>query len=152
MKRLLAHLASVTSAWRRVLLLLWQNQPWFIASLLALTVLSGLVPSLQIQLTSAIIGSAAQAVRAGHTQTLVHTALLFGIAQGILLLVSALLDLASQQVQNLLMLRLSNTISLKIMERAASLDVACYEDDESYDKLQRANGESGYRPYHIFYQ
>src|SRR5581483_4262100 len=50
------------------------------------------------------------------------------------------------------MLRLSNTISLKIMERAASLDVACYEDDESYDKLQRANSESGYRPYHIFYQ
>ncbi len=152
MRRLLAHLASVTSAWRRVLQLLWHTQPWFVTCLLVLTVLSGLVPSAQIQLTSAIIGSAVQAVRASHTQTLVNSALLFGVAQGVLLLVSALLDLAGQQVQNLLMLRLNNTISLQIMEKAASLDVAHYENDESYDRLQRANNESGYRPYQIFYQ
>lgn len=152
MRRLLTHVALVTSAWRRVLHLLWQTQPWFVTGLLALTVLSGLVPSLQIQFTSAIIGSAAQAVRADHAQTLVYTALLFGVAQGVLLLVSAFLDLASQHVQTLLMLRLSNTISLMIMEKAASLDVAHYEDDEQYDRLQRATNESGYRPYQIFYQ
>ena len=152
MRRLLAHLASVTSSWRRVLQLLWHTQPWFVTVLLALVVLNGLVPSFQIQLTSAIIGSAAQAIRAGHPQALVNTALLFGIAQGILLLVSGLLELATQQVQTLLMLRLSNAISIQIMEKSASLDVAYYEDDEAYDKLQRASNESGYRPYQIFYQ
>jgi ATP-binding cassette, subfamily B, bacterial len=152
MRRLLNHLARVTSAWRRVLTLLWQTQPWFVGALLVLTVVSGLVPSAQIQLTSSIIGSAAQAVRASHPQTLVNTALLFGAAQGGLLLLSALLEIGIQQVQTLLMLRLSNTISIQIMEKAASLDVQYYEDDESYDRLQRANNESGYRPYQIFSQ
>jgi ATP-binding cassette subfamily B protein len=152
MRRLLTHLASITSTWRRALHLLWRTQPWFVTGLLVLTVLSGLVPSVQIQLTSAIIGSAAQAIHAGHPPMLVHAALLFGVAQGGLLLVSALLDLASQYVQTLLRLRLGNTIPLQIMEKAASLDITHYEDDRSYDTLQRATDESAYRPYQIFYQ
>ena len=152
MRRLLTHLARMTSAWRRVLRLLWHTQPWFVAGLLLLTVLSGLVPAAQIQLTSSIIGSAAQAIRVGHAQNLVNSALLFGVAQGVLLLGSALLDIATQHVQNLLLLRLSNTISIQVMEKAASLDVAYYEDDACYDRLQRATNESGYRPYQIFYQ
>ncbi len=152
MRRFFSHLASVTSAWRRVLLLIWQTQPWFVVGLIFLTVLSGLVPSAQIQLTSSIIGSAALAIRAGHPQALVNTAILFGVLQGALLLGSALLSLATQQVQTLLTLRLSNDISIKVMEKAASLDVQFYEDDDAYDKLQRAMNESGYRPYQIFYQ
>lgn len=146
------HLASVTSAWRRTLRLIWQTQPWFVTALLALTLFSGLVPSAQIQLTSLIIGSAAQAVRAGHARELITTALLFGALQGALLLLSSLLSIATQQVQTLLTLRLSNTISLQVMEKASSLDVQYYENDELYDKLQRASNESGFRPYQIFSQ
>ncbi len=152
MRRFFNHLASVTSAWRRVLKLIWQTQPWFVVGLIVLTVLSGLVPSAQIQLTSSIIGSAALAIRASHPQALINMALLFGVLQGALLLASALLGLANQQVQTLLTLRLSNEISIKVMEKAASLDVQFYEDDDAYDKLQRATNESGYRPYQIFYQ
>jgi ATP-binding cassette, subfamily B, bacterial len=152
MKGLFSHLALVTSTWRRVLQLVWQTQPWFVAGLLCLTVLSGLIPSFQIQLTSDIIGSAAQAIRAGHPQSLIHTALIFGALQGALLLCGALVEVVSEQVQSLLMLSLSNMISLKIMEKAVSLDITHFEDDECYDKLQRANSESGYRPYQIFYQ
>lgn len=152
MKHLLSHLTLVTSAWRRVLKLLWRTQPWFVMGLLSLTVLSGLVPSVQLQLTSSIIGSAAQAIRAGHAQNLINTALFFGIVQGILLLVNSLLGIAIQHLQTILMLRLSNEISIQVMEKAASLDVASYEDDQSNDRLQRANNESGYRPYQIFYQ
>lgn len=152
MKRMLTHLLVVTSAWRRMLILLWRTQPWFVTSLLVLTVLNGLVPSAQIQLISAIIGSAAQAIRAGHPQILVHIALLFGGLQGALLFGGALLSIAIQQVQNLSMLRLSNTISIQVMEKAASLEVAQYEDDESYNRLQRATSENNYRPYQILYQ
>src|SRR5258708_12484747 len=38
------------------------------------------------------------------------------------------------------------------MEKAIELDVQHFEDDEFYDKLQRANRESSYRPYQIFWQ
>lgn len=37
MRRLFTRLASATSAWRRVLSLLWQTQPWFVMGLLVLT-------------------------------------------------------------------------------------------------------------------
>jgi ATP-binding cassette subfamily B protein len=152
MKHLFSHLISVTSAWRRALRLIWQTQPWFVISLLLLTMLSGLVPSAQIQLTSSIIQSAALAIRAGHDQSLVNTALLFGLFQGLLLLGSALLGIALQQIQTLFTLRLSNNVNILVMEKAASLDVQYYENDECYDMLQRAVNEGNYRPYQIFSQ
>lgn len=70
MKRLFTSLS--TSAWRRVLVLIWRTQSWFVLGLLALMVLGGLVPAARIQVTSAII----QAGR--HPQGLVNSALLFG--------------------------------------------------------------------------
>jgi len=152
MRLFFKYVANVTSAWRRVLKLIWQTQPWFVMGLLVFTVLIGLVPSAQIQLTSLIIQTAALAIRSGHSQTLIKTALLFGVLQGGLALGSAVLGIASQQLQTLLMLRLTNNMSIQVMEKAASLDVQYYEDDESYDVLQRANNESGYRPYQIFSQ
>lgn len=152
MRRFFKHLVGVTSAWRRVLILIWHTQPWFVVVLISLTVLSGLIPSAQIQLTSSIIGGAALAIRAGHPQALINTTLLDGVLQGVLLLGSALLSLVIQQVQTLLTLRLNNDISIQVMEKAAGLDVQYYEDDVAYDKLQRATNESGYRPYQIFYQ
>lgn len=152
MQRLLTHIANVTLAWRRMLQLLWQVQPWFITGLIVLILLNGLVPSVQIQLTSAIIGSAAQAVHAGHPQNLVNIALLFGVLQGALLLFTTLLGLGTQQLQSLLMLRLSNKMSILVMEKASSLDVQRYEDHESYDKLQRATNGSMFLPSQIFLQ
>lgn len=120
--------------------------------LIILIVLNGLVPSVQIQLTSAIIGGVAQAVRAGRPQNLVNIALLFGVLQGALLLFTTLLGLATQQVQSLLMLRLDNRINILVMEKANSLDVQCYEDHESYDKLQRTSNGSMFLPTQIFLQ
>lgn len=152
MKSLFNHFGSGTSAWRRVLIMIWQTQPSFVVGLILLTVLSGLVPSGQIQLTSSIIQTAALAIHAGHPQTLVNTALLFGVVQGTLLLGNALLQIAIQQLQVLLMLRLNNRIAIQVMEKAASLDVQHYEDDVYYDRLQRASSESAYRPYQILSQ
>lgn len=150
MRRLYTHFAGVTAAWRRVLHLIWRTQPWFVVGLTALTVLTGLVPSAQIQLTSVLVGSAALAIREGQAQNLVTTALLYGALQGALLLCAALLNLLTQQLQSLFLLRLGYTIDILVMKKAASLDVQHYEDDQAYDRLQRATTESGYRPYQMF--
>ncbi len=148
----LQHVVLVTSAWRRVLIVIWKTQPWFVMLLLLLMVLTGLVPSVQIQLTSSIIQTAVLAIHAGHPQAFITTTLFFGVLQGALALGGSLLGTASQQIQTLLMLRLTNSISIAVMEKAASLDVQYYEDDEAYDMLQRASSESGSRPYQIFSQ
>src|SRR2546423_7486732 len=68
------------------------------------------------------------------------------------MLISSVLGIGQQQLQSLLQTKLANVIAIRIMEKAIELDVQYFEDDEFYDKLQRANRESSYRPYQIFWQ
>jgi ATP-binding cassette subfamily B protein len=146
------HVRGVASTWSRILVLIWKTNPWYVTWLLVFTFLGGLIPSLQIQVTSQIIQNAAEAIQGGRAPQLVHLAILFGFFQGGLMLVSSVLGIGQQQLQSLLQTKLANAIAIQIMEKAIELDVQYFEDDEFYDKLQRANRESTYRPYQIFWQ
>src|SRR3984893_9624296 len=152
MQRLVQHIRVLTSTWSRVLILIWKTHPWYVTWLLVFTFLGGLIPSLQIQMTSQIIQNAAQAIQGGHAPQLVHLAILFGFIQGGLMLVSSVLGIGQQQFQSLLQTKLANVIAIHIMEKSLKLDVENFEEYEFYDKLQRANRESSYRPYQIFWQ
>src|SRR5260370_42661013 len=152
MQRFVQQIRGVTSTWSRVLVLIWKTNPWYFTWLLVFTFLGGLVPSFQIQITSQIIQNAAEAIQGEHAPQLVHLAILFGFLQGGLMLVSSVLGIGQQQLQSLLQTKLANAIAIQIMEEAIELDVQYFEDDEFYDKLQRANRESSYRPYQIFWQ
>src|SRR5437764_1579195 len=151
-RRFAQHVQVVTSTWSRVLVLIWKTNPWYVTWLLVFTFLGGLIPSLQIQITSQIIQNAAEAIQGGQAPQLVHLAIVFGVLQGGLMLVSSVLGIGQQQLQSLLQTKLANAIAIQIMEKAIELDVQYFEDDEFYDKLQRANRESSYRPYQIFWQ
>jgi ATP-binding cassette, subfamily B, bacterial len=152
MKNLLKHMRIITSTWSRVLVLIWKTNPWHVTWLLVFTFLGGLIPSLQIQVTSQIVQNAAEAIQQGSPTQLVHVAIFFGFLQGGLMILSSLLGIGQEQIQSLLQTKLANTIAIQIMEKAIELDVQYFEDDEFYDKLQRANRESSYRPYQIFWQ
>ena len=144
MQRFAQHIRVVASTWSRILVLIWKTNPWYVTWLLVFTFLGGLIPSLQIQVTSQIIQNAAEAIQGGHAPQLVHLAILFGLLQGGLMLVSSVLGIGQQQLQSLLQTKLANVIAIQIMEKAIELDVQYFEDDEFYDKLQRANRESTY--------
>jgi ATP-binding cassette, subfamily B, bacterial len=152
MKILLQHMRVISSTWSRILVLIWKTNPWHVTWLLVFTFLGGLIPSLQIQVTSQIVQNAAEAIQQGSPTQLVHLAIFFGFLQGGLMILSSLLGIGQQQIQSLLQTKLANTIAIQIMEKAIELDVQYFEDDEFYDKLQRANRESSYRPYQIFWQ
>ena len=150
-QRLLQQKPTVASKWSRVLDLIWKTNPWYVTWLLLFTLLSGLIPSLQIQITSQIIQNAAEAIQNGHAPQLIHLAILFGFLQGGLMIISSVLGIGQQQLQSLIETKLINAIAVKIMEKAIDLEVEHFEDDAFYDKLQRANNESSYRPYQIFW-
>jgi ATP-binding cassette subfamily B protein len=139
------------SIWARLLALFWRSHPWYVAWLLLITLITGLIPALQIQITAQIIQNAALAVEQGQASHLVRLALLFGVLQGALAIVFALLEMAQQQFQNLLQTRLVNAIGLLIAKKAITLEVEHFENHEFQNKLQRATTESGYRPYGIFW-
>src|SRR5215467_5404758 len=152
LKSFLKHVRVITSTWSRVLVLIWKTNPWHVTWLLVFTFFGGLIPSLQIQVTTQIVQNASEAIQQGSPTQLVHLAIFFGFLQGGLMILSSLLGIGQQQIQSLLQTKLANTIAIQIMEKAVDLDVQHFDDDEFYDKLQRANRESSYRPYQIFWQ
>lgn len=145
------HARRALLTWTRLLVLIWQTHPWHVTWLLLITLASGLLPAFQIQVTTQIIQNAVLAVAQGQASHLVRLALLFGVLQGGLAIVSALLDIAQQQFQTLLQTRLVNAIGLLLMKKAIALEIEHFENHEFQNTLQRANNESGYRPYNIFW-
>lgn len=148
----LRHVRAMVTCWRRVLVLIWRTGPQVVMPLLVVTLITGLVPALQIQLTTHIVQSASDAILKGRTAPLIWSAVLFGIAQGGMAIIAVGLGNYQQYLQMLLQLRLANDISIKIMEKSATLDIQHFENDELYDMLQRANREGIYRPYQLFTQ
>src|SRR2546427_3798999 len=126
-QRFAQHIRVVASTWSRILALIWKTNPWYVTWLLVFTFLGGLIPSLQIQITSQIIQNAAQAIQGGHAPELVHLAILFGLLQGGLMVISSLLGIGQQQLESLLQTKLANAIAIQIMEKAIALDVEHFE-------------------------
>src|SRR3989442_1018813 len=77
-QRFAQHMRVVASTWSRILVLIWKTNPWYVSWLLVFTFLGGLIPSLQIQVTSQIIQNAAEAIQGGQAPQLVHLAIVFG--------------------------------------------------------------------------
>ncbi|WP_151757547.1 hypothetical protein [Dictyobacter vulcani] len=147
MKRIqtvVCQLKMVISTWKRVLILFWKVSPWIVIGLLAFTIGLGLLPAMQIQVTSYVVQSVASAIYEKGVPEFVSAALLAGLLQGGLAILSLLLTSGQQYLQSLLQMQLSNVVSFQIMEKAASLTLQQYEDDELYDRMQRANRESMY--------
>jgi ATP-binding cassette, subfamily B, bacterial len=151
-RRLLKQVRTVLVSWKRVSVLFWSFSPGLVTTLVLLTIVGGILPSLQIQLTGSIVQSVADAIRGGKTAPLISRAVYFGLLQGALVFFSLLLGTVQQYLTKRFQLLLSNKTSLLVMEKALKLDLQHYEDDEIYDSLQRANNESRYRSYQIFSQ
>ena len=138
--------------WWRVFLLFWKLNPWIVLLLSIVTIGIGVLPGIQVLLTSTLTESAEQVImRGGDPVSTAHLLLVIGI-QGLIALLSMLLGSAKNYLQNLLQMQLSNTMGTKIMEKALSLDIQHFEDDELHDRLQRASREATTRPYQVLTQ
>jgi ATP-binding cassette subfamily B protein len=138
--------------WYQVYRLIWQSSPLLCLTIIIITLLTGLIPSMQLTITGAIIQNASEAVFHPNIAELFRLAMLFGVLQGVILCVQSLLGNIQLWLQTLLQLKLTNTMGIRIMSKAIKLDLYRFEDHEFYDALQRANRESLFRPYQIFTQ
>ena len=74
------------------------------------------------------------------------TVVLLAAAQFVVFAVSSFLSTLRNVCQQLLQERVTNTIQLQIMDHAAKLDLAFFEDSTSYDLLRRAQQGAASRP------
>ena len=161
---------GTTAALPRVLRLVWDASPALTLSLFATTAIAGVIPAASAftakLLTNAVVqgigvhsfhrpdhltladlgGPATLGLWQAPALTAVQWIVTMVVLQLALFAITALLGTLRNITQQLIQNDVSMRIQLMVMEKAASLDLAFYEDPASYDLLRRAQTDSINRP------
>ena len=156
--------AGTTAALPRVIRLVWDASPAVTAGLFAATVVAGVVPAVSAYTSKLLVNAVvhgivvrsskppiADAVKLDFglwhpTFSSVNAIIVLAVLQLLIFALIAFLSTVRNITQQLLQNSVSMRIQLMVMEKAASLDLAFYEEPASYDLLRRAQTDSINRP------
>ena len=134
--------------------LVWAASPGLTSLILILSVVLALVPAATLWVGKLLLDEVALAVRGGlqgPENAYRQLAMLLGL-QVAIGAAAALLGTLYGASRELLGDTLQNRTSLRILEKAAALDVERFENAETYDALRNAYGEVGTRPLGVMLQ
>jgi ATP-binding cassette subfamily B protein len=156
--------SGTLSALPRVVRLVWDASPGLTLAMFAATVLAGLMPAASAYTSKLLVNAVVAGIQI-HTQHVpdrlppfgfgplhspvfssVNGIIFLAVLQLAIFMVISLLGTVRNIAQQLLQNSVTMTIQLMVMERAAALDLAFYEDPASYDLLRRAQNDSVSRP------
>ncbi len=150
---------ALISTLPRVLGLVWSASRILTFGLAVATVLAGIVPAITAYIAKLLIDAVVRAIAVSAGANLsatvtvgpltldaVGTVVLLAAAQFAIYALSSFLSTLRNVCQQLLQERVTNTIQLEIMDHAAKLDLAFFEDSTSYDLLRRAQQGASSRP------
>jgi ATP-binding cassette subfamily B protein len=124
--------------------LVFQTHRGYTIAILALRAVRSFIPVAVLWVGKLIIDgviAAGSAVHAGRTPDWWHLAGLVGLELGIAVLGEGLARLSSL-LESLLGDLFANRLSVRLMQHAATLDLAQFEDAETYDHLERARRQT----------
>ena len=156
---------GTAAALPRVIGLVWDASPGVTAGLFAVTVVAGVIPAISAYTSKLLVNAVVLGIEVHNHPTTVADAIRFdfgpwktpvfttvngiiflAILQLLIFALIAFLSTSRNITQQLLQNAVSMRIQLMVMEKAASLDLAFYEDPASYDLLRRAQTDSINRP------
>jgi ATP-binding cassette subfamily B protein len=118
----------------------WETHRGFTVAMIALRLLRAFVPVASLWAAKLIIDQVVQLTRVpGGSLTPLWRVVALELA---IVIVGELLARASSLVESLLGDLFSNTISVRLMRHAATLDLAQFEDPDFYDHLERARRQT----------
>jgi ATP-binding cassette subfamily B protein len=137
--------------------LVWDASPGLLCLILFLSVLLALVPAATLWVGKLLIDEVARAVSGGIATPEIAAQRLGRLIQLLALQVAigaiaALLQSIYGASRELLGDTLQSRISLRILNKAAELDVESFENAETYDALRNAYNEVGSRPLGVMFQ
>ncbi len=138
----------------QTLRLVWLTGPWQVVGALILSVLQAFIPAATIWISKLLLDAVASAIegRLGSPEEAFNRLLsLLAIQVGIGAAASVLAAIQTTN-RELLADALQNRISLRILQKAAALELSQFEDSKTYDALQNAYREVGSRPLGVFTQ
>src|SRR6267142_6923001 len=119
--------------------LIWRTQRGYTAAMIVLRIAGSVIPVSTFWVGKLILDSVI-AAKAGHgSLTQVWRYLAIEVA---IILTGEILARASSLIESLLGDLFSNSMSVRLMEHAAKLDLAQFEDPEFYDHLERARRQT----------
>ena len=157
-------LTGTLAALPRVVRLVWDASPGLTVAMFVATVLAGVMPAASAYTSKLLVNAVVSGIDIhvhhlrdrippfglGPLRTPAYTsfeAIVFlAILQLAIFVVISLLGTIRNIAQQLLQNSVTMTIQLMVMEKAAGLDLAFYEDPGSYDLLRRAQNDSVSRP------
>ena len=119
--------------------LVWDTHRGFTVAMAVLRLVRAFVPIATLWIGKLIIDGVVAAQRNGGTWRAISGLVAIELA---IVIVGELLARASSLVESLLGDLFSNRISVRLMEHAATLDLAQFEDPEFYDHLERARRQT----------
>ena len=134
----------------RIFQLVWQAHPPLCAALALLNLLQGMVPVAQAWLSKLVIDLIGASI-AGQPVGTAGVLRLVAVSAGIAL-ASTCIEPTATFIQVQLGDYLKRQVQLLILRKTNSLaDISYFEDPAYYDRLQRAQGDAGYRPLNVLY-
>ncbi len=126
--------------------LVWETRRWILLTLLALSVIGGVVPLIGALISSSVLNELAKFSLGTGSRELVLWLLVFQFAYLILANVVSRVQIIVNRLAGELLV---SHIRLKIMRKASELDLASFDRPKFYEKLENANREAGMRPMQI---
>lgn len=131
--------------------LVWETRPWILFAMLGLAVIEGVMPVIKALVAAELLNRLAEA----YVQARAGAEVDFMIIMRPMILQFGLIFLSSVTSNvNTIVNRVSselvvNTVKLKIMKKAKTVDIASFDRPEFYEKLENATREAGHRPIQI---
>ena len=131
--------------------LVWETSPWILIFLIFMAIWNGVTPVIGSiigkDVMNALADSYISVTTGGENQfRSVVTLLVLMFAFNLL---TALVSLLSNIVNNIAGELVVNHINLKIMRKAREVDLASFDDPDFYERFENAKREAGMRPIHI---
>lgn len=131
--------------------LVFETRPWILFAMLFIAVANGVLPVIKALVSAEILNKLAEAyIFAQNGSPLDITAILKPIiVQFALIFITNIvtnLDTFVTRVSGELVV---NTVKLRLMNKAKTVDIGSFDRPEFYEKLENASGEAGHRPIQI---
>ncbi len=144
-RRGLRELVGVFQYSTRAIELVWTTSRGLTITLVALSLMSGIMPAGIAYVGKHLVDSVVFAAQSGADSDR-NRAFLFVALEGGLVIGLAAAQRGIGVCQSLLRAQLGNRVNVMILEKALSLELPHFEDSELYDKLTRARREASSRP------
>ena len=125
--------------------LVWRTNRRLLVGLGVLTVVAGLIPASIAWIGQRIVDAVLTAADSGLLADR-DTALKWILAELVLVLAMAAAQKGLEMINFLLRAELGHTVNVMILRKALELDLAQFEDAETYDKMTRARRDASSRP------